>query len=194
MSMAGTSVGLSCAAVRRHRDLWGFRLPGTYDLCIAASRRKSRVFWLLAGASSMGLGIWCFPLRSGMLAFRMPMECFRMSLPLSLVTARGDRRIGRGLVRHQSAKMGFWQTVTGGVFMGSGIAAMHYIGMAAMRMPARVSYNRPLVLISILLAVVISIVALVLAFRIRDAGAGQVCSRQGCQCHHYGKRPIPVLH
>ena len=64
--------------------------------------------------------------------------------------------------------MGAWQTVTGGVVMGSGIAAMHYIGMTAMRMPMRVIYNRPLVVTSIALAVVISMIALVLAFRVRD--------------------------
>ena len=52
--------------------------------------------------------------------------------------------------------------------MGSGIAAMHYIGMAALRLSAHVSYDPWLVLASILLAVAISLVALLLTFRVRE--------------------------
>jgi len=35
--------------------------------------------------------------------------------------------------------MGRRREIIGSVVMGSGIAAMHYIGMAAMRVPARIS-------------------------------------------------------
>ncbi len=44
---------------------------------------------------------------------------------------------------------------------------MHYIGMAAMRMPAMMEYRWNLVALSILLAVATSWVALLLAFRAR---------------------------
>ena len=52
--------------------------------------------------------------------------------------------------------------------MGSGIAAMHYIGMAAMWVDAVVRSDPWLVAASILLAIVISLVALMLTFRVRD--------------------------
>ena len=51
--------------------------------------------------------------------------------------------------------------------MGAGISAMHYIGMAAMRLPAICTYDLRIVAASILIAVVVSVVALLLAFRLR---------------------------
>lgn len=51
--------------------------------------------------------------------------------------------------------------------MGGGIAAMHYTGMAAMRLDAVHTYSRTLVAVSVVLAVVISLVALWLAFHFR---------------------------
>ena len=52
--------------------------------------------------------------------------------------------------------------------MGAGIAAMHYIGMAAMRLPAIYHYSPALVTLSVGLAIVISFVALWLTFHFRD--------------------------
>jgi PAS domain S-box-containing protein len=52
--------------------------------------------------------------------------------------------------------------------MGGGIASMHYIGMEAMRLPAMCAYTPWLVALSILLAIGISLVALRLAFGIRE--------------------------
>jgi len=52
--------------------------------------------------------------------------------------------------------------------MGSGIAAMHYIGMEAMRLPAMCHYSPGLVALSVALAVVISLAALRLTFEFRD--------------------------
>src|SRR5260370_12137277 len=60
--------------------------------------------------------------------------------------------------------MGLIQAVLGSVLMGGGIATMHYVGMEAMRMPAMCSYSAGLVALSVLLAIVISLVALWLTF------------------------------
>jgi diguanylate cyclase (GGDEF)-like protein/PAS domain S-box-containing protein len=49
--------------------------------------------------------------------------------------------------------------------MGLGIAGMHYIGMAAMRLPAHLDYDAPLVALSLLIAIGASTAALVLALR-----------------------------
>jgi two-component system, sensor histidine kinase and response regulator len=46
---------------------------------------------------------------------------------------------------------------------------MHYIGMAAMRLPATCSYDPRIVAASIVIAVIVSVVALLLAFRLRGA-------------------------
>jgi diguanylate cyclase (GGDEF)-like protein/PAS domain S-box-containing protein len=134
---------------------------------VTASRNKVRLFWLFGGASAMGLGIWSMHY-IGMLAFRMPMKVLYdvPTVLLSLVAAIAASAIA--LLTVSRTRMNVWQTIVGGTTMGFGIAAMHYIGMAAMRMDATVSYNRAIVLTSVVLAVVISLLALVLAFRIRD--------------------------
>jgi len=63
--------------------------------------------------------------------------------------------------------MGLKQEVIGSVVMGGGIAAMHYIGMAAMRLQAMMDYRWDWVALSVVLAIGISLVALVLTFRVR---------------------------
>ena len=50
----------------------------------------------------------------------------------------------------------------GSLLMGAGIATMHYTGMAAMRLAAMHSYNRPLWILSIVLAVIISLAGLLI--------------------------------
>src|SRR5207237_1235111 len=55
-----------------------------------------------------------------------------------------------------------------GVFMGLGIIAMHYTGMAAMRGHADLAYDRVYVALSVLIAIGASAAALWLAFRTTD--------------------------
>ena len=57
--------------------------------------------------------------------------------------------------------------IAGSVLMGGGIAAMHYIGMEAMRLPAMCHYSYSVVGLSVALAVIISFVALWLTFGLR---------------------------
>jgi diguanylate cyclase (GGDEF)-like protein/PAS domain S-box-containing protein len=129
--------------------------------------RKSRAFWQIGGATSMGLGIWAMHY-IGMLAFSMPIPVL-YDLPtvgLSLLAAI----VASGSALHVLSRrvVGWPQQLLGSLAMGSGIAAMHYVGMAAMRMSARIHYNAGLVAVSIVLAVVISLIALILSFRVRD--------------------------
>lgn len=49
---------------------------------------------------------------------------------------------------------------------------MHYIGMAAMRLSAVVTWRPLLVAASVIIAVAASFLSLLLAFRLRDAGRG----------------------
>ncbi len=56
--------------------------------------------------------------------------------------------------------------------MGCGIAAMHYIGMAAMRLQAMCHYSASLVSLSVFLAIAISFVALRRTFRFRGDTSG----------------------
>jgi PAS domain S-box-containing protein len=68
--------------------------------------------------------------------------------------------------------MGGSQAVAGSVLMGAGIASMHYIGMAAMRLPAMCQFNSFLVVPSVAFAVLISLAALWITFHFRDKKTG----------------------
>src|SRR5258708_39393751 len=133
-----------------------------------AARGRTRLLWLAGGAAAMGLGIWSMHY-VGMLAFSLPVPV-RYDWPtvlLSLLAAIFASGVALFVVsRHH---MGLPQALTGSVFMGGGIAAMHYIGMAAMRLPALCGYSLGLVALSVILAIVISLVALWLTFHFREA-------------------------
>jgi len=85
---------------------------------------------------------------------------------LSLFTAVVASGAALYLVSRPS--MGPVPAVGGSLFMGGGIAAMHYIGMEAMRLRAMCVYQADLVLLSVILAVAISFVALQLIFAGRN--------------------------
>src|SRR3981081_2555276 len=68
--------------------------------------------------------------------------------------------------------MGASRSLAGSVLMGAGIAGMHYIGMAAMRLPAICQFNSFLVVLSVVFAVLISFAALCITFHFRDQKAG----------------------
>src|SRR2546430_14044252 len=64
------------------------------------------------------------------------------------------------------------RAVAGSVLMGAGIASMHSIGLAAMRLPAATHFNSFLVVLSVVLAVLISLGALSIAFQFRNEKTG----------------------
>ena len=138
---------------------------------IGAARHWMRLVWLYGGSSAMGIGIWAMHY-VGMVAFHLPIPVLYdwPAVLLSLLTAVSASAVALFLVSRPT--MSLRRTLAGSVFMGSGIASMHYIGMEAMRLQAAFVYSPKLVLLSILLGIVISFVALQLAFA-RRQHAGQ---------------------
>jgi PAS domain S-box-containing protein len=104
----------------------------------------------------------------GMLAFTLPVpvEYDWPTVLLSLLAAIFASAVALFVVSRQ--KMGWARALIGSGIMGSGISAMHYIGMAAMRLPAMCSYDPLLLTLSVVFAIVISLVALWLTFRFRE--------------------------
>ncbi|HXU21019.1 MAG TPA: response regulator [Verrucomicrobiae bacterium] len=139
---------------------------------VTAARSRLRIAWLAGGATAMGIGIWSMHY-IGMLAFTLPIPV-RYDWPTVLVSLlAGIFASAVALFAVSRRRMGHLQAVAGSIVMGSGIAAMHYIGMAAMRLDAMCHYSAALVILSIVLAIVISLVALYLTFRLReDTGLG----------------------
>ena len=137
---------------------------------VTAAQRRARFVWLTGGAAAMGLGIWSMHY-IGMLAYSLPIPV-RYDWPtvlLSLVAAM----LASGVALFIASRNVLLpvRTAIGGVLMGAGIAAMHYIGMEAMRLPAMCHYSTGLVILSVILAIVISLVALWLTFHLREESA-----------------------
>ncbi len=134
---------------------------------VGVARGLARRVWLVAAAITMGGGIWSMHF-IGMLAFVMPIPMsYDIGLTtLSLLVAIFVTGGGFYVISRQSASP--LRLVLSGIFMGLGIAAMHYTGMAAMRGHAELSYDRLFVALSLVIAIGASTAALWLAFRTTD--------------------------
>ena len=131
-----------------------------------AASGRARPAWLVAAAIAMGGGIWSMHF-VGMLAFSMPgteisydpfLTLLSLIIPV-VIAAAAFAVVGR---RPQAL-------LASGFAMGLGISCMHYTGMAAMRMPAFIEYDPGWVVLSIVIAISASVVALWLAFRNTNA-------------------------
>ncbi len=116
---------------------------------------------------AMGVGIWSMHY-IGMLAFTLPVAV-QYDWP-TVVASLGAAVAASGVALFvvSRSRMGLVRAMVGSVFMGTGIAAMHYVGMEAMRLPAMCHYDTGIVTLSVVLAVVISFVALWLSFHLRE--------------------------
>jgi NO-binding membrane sensor protein with MHYT domain len=159
---------------------------------VTATRGRAQAVWLTGGAFAMGLGIWSMHY-TGMLAFQLPLEVGydAPTVLLSLLAAVLASVVALFLSSRQ--RLGVWHIAIGSVVMGSGIAAMHYIGMAAMRLPAAVQWSRLLIVVSIVIAIVVSAVALWLAFRFGHA-ASPLWGRQKVAAAVVMGLAIPTMH
>jgi PAS domain S-box-containing protein len=138
---------------------------------VTAAGGWTRAVWLLGGAGAMGTGIWSMHY-IGMLAFILPIPVAYHwpTVLVSLFAAILASVIALYVVSRQ--KMGASRALAGSVLMGAGIASMHYIGMAAMRLSAICQFNFLLVVLSVVFAVLISLAALWITFHFRDEKTG----------------------
>jgi PAS domain S-box-containing protein len=115
----------------------------------------------------MGVGIWCMHFK-GMLAFHLPVPVSYHwpTVLLSLLAAVLASAVALYVVSRE--KMGRVQLWTGSLIMGAGIAGMHYMGMAAMRLSATCHYKPLLVIASVVIAVLAALAALTLTFDYRE--------------------------
>src|SRR5579871_2847447 len=134
---------------------------------VTSARGVARANWLSGGAVAMGIGIWSMHY-VGMLAFRMPVPVLYdwPTVVLSLVAAVVASAVALFITSRE--KMGHVRITVGSLFMGCGIACMHYIGMASMRLPAMCLYSPQYVAISVAVAIAASWAALWLAFLFRE--------------------------
>lgn len=152
MSVVGSIVGLRCTVHAR------------------ASRWRDG--WLVAAAVALGgTGIWVMHF-TAMLGFAIRGERIRYDVPMTMLSAAVAIVVvwlGLSIVvygRRESLTLPL-----GGAITGFGVAAMHYIGMHAMKTNASIEYNRALVALSVVIAVVAATAALWFVLHVRGFGA-----------------------
>jgi two-component system, sensor histidine kinase and response regulator len=152
------SAGLSVCASYAALDLGGRT---------ASAHGRLRLAWLVGGAFAMGLGIWSMHY-IGMLAYRLPVpiEYDWPTVLLSLCCAIGAS--AGALIVSSQPRINRLSISLAGMVIGMGVVAMHYTGMAAMRLQAMCQYSTPLVALSVVAAMVISVVSLQVAVRSRN--------------------------
>ncbi|MFF3306053.1 MHYT domain-containing protein [Streptomyces sp. NPDC002952] len=157
---------------------------------------RSRRNWLLTAASAIGTGIWTMHFVA-MLGFGVGGTEIRYDVPmtiLSLVVAMvvvgaGVFAVGYGRDRGRAL-------VLGGLTTGVGVASMHYLGMAALRLHGAVTYDPVLVGLSVVIAVVAATAALWAALNIKSpvavAAASLVMGGAVSSMHYTGMIAVSV--
>jgi len=132
---------------------------------IRAATGTTRRAWLACAAVAMGGGIWSMHFIAMLALDPGPRIEFDVG-PTVLSLAVAVLVAGCGfwfMQRKKEADLA--DLLIGGTLMGLGIAAMHYTGMAAARLPGRIVYDPILVAASVGIAIAAATAALVLASR-----------------------------
>jgi PAS domain S-box-containing protein len=126
--------------------------------------RSHRRAWTGVGGLAMGAGIWTMHF-VGILAFNIPCSTgydARLTL-LSMVPGILASTLALSLIARK--RLSRTRLLLGGLLIGAGIGAMHYSGMAAMRIDGLIRYDRNLFLLSLVVAVVLATFALWVKFQ-----------------------------
>jgi NO-binding membrane sensor protein with MHYT domain/CheY-like chemotaxis protein len=133
---------------------------------VSESRGRAVLAWVVGGSIAMGSGIWAMHF-VGMLAFRLPIP-IAFDLPLTLASLLLPIAAScLALWQVSRAELGPVRLAVSALVMGIGINAMHYTGMAAMRMEPGIVYDPWLFALSVAIAIAASGLALWIAFRLR---------------------------
>lgn len=137
---------------------------------MSAAAGRARSLWLLTAAFALGGGIWSMHFVA-MLAFSLPGMHTEYDLWLTILSLLTPIALtASGFAIALPAAQSKDRLVLAGLLMGVGVLVMHYLGMAAMRMPATIAYDRVWVGYSAMIAIAASMVAVRLAFGEHDEG------------------------
>jgi len=158
---------------------------------------NGRLRWLFLAALAIGgTGIWLMHFMA-MLGFDVPDSTLRFDIVLTVASfGVAVAIVALGLIVAALAKPSLFRIVAGGLLTGVGVAAMHYMGMAAVRLGGSITYDPWLVTLSVCIAVVASVVALWFAVVIRGAGAtvgaAALMGVAVCSMHYTGMAAVRV--
>jgi NO-binding membrane sensor protein with MHYT domain len=179
MACLGGALGLRCTT-RSIRDGRSSFKPG----------------WLALGATAIGSGIWTmhFVAMMGFTVAEAPIGYDRPTTFASLAVAIVMVGIGIFIVGYRGATT--MAMVTGGTITGLGVASMHYLGMAGMRLQGRVEYDTLTVTLSVVVAVVAATSALWAAVSVHgfltSLGASLVLGVAVSGMHYTGMAAVSV--
>ncbi|QSW35068.1 EAL domain-containing protein [Leclercia pneumoniae] len=145
---------------------------------VAGSTGTAARVWLTGGGVAMGIGIWAMHF-IGMLAMDVSM---RMNYDLlvtlvSMLIAIGASIFALWFVSQQQLRLR--RLFLGALILGTGIVAMHYTGMAALQVEPAIVWNVRWVVLSVAIAMLASLAALWLTFRLRHDAAQVALMRAG---------------
>ncbi|NUT78602.1 bifunctional diguanylate cyclase/phosphodiesterase [Pseudomonas sp. C1C7] len=132
-----------------------------------ADKAASRRLWCWVGAGCLAGGIWAMHF-IGMLAFQAPINV-HYQLPVTLASLL-IALIASWLAMQTLSRpaLSFWHCLKASIWVGLGIATMHYVGMSALRSQAVIYYQPTLFALSILIAIGASLAALLLSSHLRN--------------------------
>lgn len=153
MACIGAALGLSCTV--RALDSTG----------------RSRRNWLITAASAIGSGIWTMHFIA-MLGFGVSGTDIRYDVPLTLLSLFGAMVVvGGGVFAVGYGRDRTRALLLGGLATGLGVASMHYLGMAALRLHGTIHYDPLRVALSVAIAVAAATAALWAALNIKSSRA-----------------------
>jgi NO-binding membrane sensor protein with MHYT domain len=163
-----------------------------------ASHGAAKARWLvLATVAIATTGIWVMHFIA-MLGFAIPGQTIRYNVPVTLLSMLiAVMVVGAGLfITGFSRRGGGGPLLAGGLVVGLGVASMHYLGMAAIRVPDTLSYNPVLVVASVVIAVIAGTAALWAALRLDSAwsafGASLIMGVAVSGMHYTGMAALQV--
>jgi PAS domain S-box-containing protein len=150
-----------------------FTALAVVERIVSIERPSTRRLWLLLGAVAMGIGVWAMHF-TAMLAFELsvPVSYDSGITFLSLLPSILGSAAAIGVLSRRGVST--WQAPLGGIPMVMGIGGMHFVGMEAMRMPARLAYRPWIFLLSLFICYALA----VLALWVRPFLAGAIDSRR----------------
>ncbi|MEV5312292.1 MULTISPECIES: MHYT domain-containing protein [unclassified Streptomyces] len=178
MACLGGALGLRCT---------------TRSMLVAGSWRPG---WLALGSAAIGSGIWTmhFIAMMGFTVEEAPIHYDKPTTYASLAVAIVMVGVGIFIVGYRGARGA--ALFTGGTITGLGVASMHYLGMAGMRLNGQLEYNTLTVSASVVIAMAAATAALWAAGQVRgflwSIGASLVMGLAVSGMHYTGMAALSV--
>ncbi|QSJ18512.1 GAF domain-containing protein [Nostoc sp. UHCC 0702] len=139
-----------------------------FDLAarVTAAKSWAKLAWWIGGAIVMGIGIWSMHFVA-MLALSLPMQMAYDMLTVLISMLPAIFAWAGAFYIVSRPVLNVWQLLIGGTLIGIGLAAMHYIGILAIRIEATIQYNPVLFVLCVAIAIWASIASLWISFQLR---------------------------